>query len=76
MATTETMKKIAAVARLEDGIDSQGNMQYVNQTFGTLAKDGWDGDKLMNIKDALAPCLSKTIGYIQTTKTSELTRSS
>lgn len=76
MATTETLKKVVATAMLENGTDESGNMKYVSQSFGTLAKDSWDGDKLLNIKDALAPCLSKTIGYVTSTKTSELTRSS
>lgn len=76
MATTETLKKVTATAMLENGTDEEGNMKYVSQSFGTLAKDRWDGDKLLNIKDALAPCLAPTIGYVTSTKTSELTRSS
>ena len=75
MATTEIVKKRAAVAMLENGTDDEGNMKYVSQSFGTLSKDRWDGDKLLNIKDALAPCLANTIGYVQTTVTSEMTRS-
>lgn len=76
MATTETVKKRAVTLALENGTDSQGNMKYVNQSLGSLSKDRWDGDKVMNIKDALAPCLSKTVGYVQTVVTSDMTRSS
>lgn len=76
MATIETLKKVTATAMLENGTDDAGNMKYVSLSFGGLSKDKWDSDKLMNIKDALAPCLSKTIGSVQNTKTSEMTRSS
>ena len=76
MATTETVKKRAGTLGLEAGTDAEGNIKYVNQSFGTLSKDRWDGDKVLNIKDALAPCLSKTVGYVQTVVTSEMTRSS
>ncbi len=76
MATTETVTKRAVTLRLEAGTDAEGNIKYVNQSIGTLSKDRWDGDKVMNIKDAMAPCLSKTVGAVQTVVTSDMTRSS
>ncbi len=72
MAVVETVKKRSANCQLEDGIDSSGNMKYVSLSFGALAKDAWDADKLFNIKNALAPCLSKTIGSVETTVTSAI----
>lgn len=72
---TQNMKKVAATLQLESGIDDYGNTKYVSQSFGTLAKDGFDGDKLLNIKDGLAPILSKTVGYVQAVETFELSRS-
>lgn len=74
MAVTESVKKRAATLQLENGIDDYGNYKYVGQSMGTLAKDGWDADKIMNIKDGVAPILSKTVGYVQSVTTTELTR--
>lgn len=76
MAVAETVKKRTASMALENGIDDEGNYKYVNQSFGTLSKDGWDADKIMNIKDGVAPILSKTVGYVQAVTTSELVRQS
>lgn len=73
---TQTMKKVAATMQLENGRDDYGNMKYVSQSFGTLASDGFDGDKLLNIKDGLAPIFSKTVGSVQAVETFEVSRSS
>lgn len=73
---TQTMKKVAATLQLENGIDDYGNVKYVSQSFGTLAKDGFDGDKLLAIKNGLAPILSKTVGYVQAVETFEISSSS
>ena len=76
MAVTEIVKKHVASMALENGTDDYGNMKYVTQSFGTLSKDGWDADKIMNIKDGVAPILSKTVGYVQSVTTAELIRQS
>lgn len=75
MAVTETVKKRAVTLQLENGIDDEGNYRYVAQSLGTLSKDSWDADKIMNIKDGIAPLFSKTVGYLQSVTTSQLTRS-
>lgn len=72
----QVMKKVAATLQLENGTDSSGNIIYVSQSLGTLAKDGFDGDKLLNIKDGLAPIFSKTVSSVQAVETFELSRSS
>lgn len=76
MAVTEIVKKHVASMALENGTDDYGNMKYVTQSFGTLAKDGWDAEKILNIKDGLAPIFSKTVGYVQSVTTTELSRQS
>ena len=73
---TQTMKKVSATMQLENGMDDYGNIKYVSQSFGTLASDGFDGDKLLNIKDKVAPILSKTVGSVHAVETFELSRSS
>lgn len=74
MAVLETVKKHTATLQLENGTDDYGNVKYVSQSFGTLAKDGWDAEKILNIKDGLAPIFSKTVGYVQSVTTTELSR--
>lgn len=74
MAVVETVRKRTATMSLEAGTDAEGNIKYVNQSFGTLARDSWDAEKLLNIKDGVAPILSKTVGYVQAVTTAELAR--
>lgn len=76
MAVVETVKKRSANCQLENGIDSEGNIKYVSLSFGALAKDAWDADKLFNIKNALVPCLSKTVASTELITTSSLTQQS
>lgn len=74
MAVVETVKKHVASMALENGTDSEGNITYVNQSFGTLSKDGWDAEKIMNIREGVGPILGKTIGYVQAVTTTQLSR--
>lgn len=71
----QIMKKVAVTLQLENGMDAEGNMQYVSQSLGTLAKDEFDGDKILNIKNGIAPILSNTVGYVQAVETFELSSS-
>lgn len=79
-------EKISVIAKLYNGSDSQGSPKYINLSLGTLNDDaycnGYDstmegrqayGDKVLNIAEALAPCLSKTIRYVQEVVTYNLT---
>lgn len=81
MATT-TLKKLTARLKLEDGIDAQGNMRYVNQALGDLNEAYYSSntaaaiDKLYAIRTAIAPTLSKTIGTMETVATSEISSGS
>lgn len=74
MAVVETVRKRAVTLQLENGMDDEGNYRYVSQSLGGLSKDNWDADKIMNIKDGIAPLFSKTVGFVQTVTTSELAR--
>lgn len=76
-----TLKKLTARLKLEDGIDSQGNMKYVNQALGDLSETYYSSNtaeainKLQAIKTAIAPTLSKTIGALESVATSEISNS-
>lgn len=78
MATT-MLKKITARVKLENGMDDYGNQKYVNQSLGDLSESYFSTNpteaaaKLLAIKNTLAPCLSKTIGALETVETSEIT---
>lgn len=77
MATTKLLKVTARV-RLENGTDDYGNIKYVNQSLGDLSESYFSSNpteaaaKLLAIKNTLAPCLSKTIGSLETVETSEI----
>jgi len=76
-----TLKKLTARLKLEDGMDSQGNMKYVNQALGDLNESYYATNqaeainKLQAIKTAIAPTLSKTIGSLESVATSEISNS-
>lgn len=67
MATSETMVRLTATARLENGRDESGIMHYVNMSLGNMDEDYWTTnrsaacDKIMAVRAALAPCLLKTV---------------
>ena len=73
-----SLTKITARLRLENGTDETGNMKYVNQSLGDLNETYYAEntaaaqEKILNIKNAIAPTLSKTVGYTETVATSTL----
>lgn len=75
---TANLAKVTARVRLENGVDDAGNYKYVNQSLGDLNEEYYATNQaaaitaLWNIKTTLAPCLSKTIGYLETVATSEI----
>jgi len=75
---TSTLKKITGRVRLENGIDDAGNYKYVNQSLGDLSEEYFATNQaaaataLYAIRTTLAPILSKTIGYLETVATSEI----
>ena len=75
---TSTIKKVTARVRLENGTDDYGNYKYVNQSLGDLNEAYFTSNEtaavnaLYAIRTTLAPCLNKTIGYLETVTTSEI----
>lgn len=78
---TVTLEKVTGRLRLENGYDDYGNVKYVNQSLGDLSETYFASNpseaatKLLAIKSTLAPCLSKTIGYLEVIETSEISAS-
>lgn len=76
---TSSIVKITGRVKLENGTDAEGNIKYVNQSLGDLSEAYFATNptdavtKLWNIKTTLAPILSKTVGYLETVTTSEIT---
>lgn len=66
MAVTEVMDKNVVQVRLNDGLDSHGNVKTVNLNLGSLSGSAsdWDAQKAMNIIEALIPCLSKSVDSV------------
>lgn len=74
---TETLKSRTARMALENGTDSQGDVVLVNLSMPNMSKSAsdWNADKLLNIVDALAPCLSKTVNTVESVATYTITAS-
>lgn len=78
---TSRLKKLTARLGLENGTDDAGNMKYVTQSLGDLNEEYYRTntadaiDKIYAIRAAIAPTLSKTVGYLETVQTSEITNS-
>lgn len=71
-AITETPTKEAIQIKLNDG-SSGGVIKTVNVNLGSLSVSGYDSQKVMNIIEYLAPCLSKTVYSVSHVRTSDLT---
>ena len=72
MAVTEQVDKQQCTLRLDNGRDSSGNVKTVNMNLGSMAVNGWDAQKVINITDALTPCLSKGVHGVAHVETSLL----
>ena len=77
MAVTETNVKNAVTMKLNNGVDSQGNIKTVDVSIGTLSTTGsdYDKDKAFAIVNALTSCLSKTLYNTQHTATYDMSSS-
>ena len=57
MAVTETPKKVSVSIKLNNGVDSDGNVQTVSISLGSLNLTGYDDAKALAIVSALDDCL-------------------
>lgn len=73
-SVTETITKNAIQVKLNNGSSASGTVLTVNAGFPTLNTDTttYDAEKVINIVEALMPCLSKSVYAVQRTATSSL----
>ncbi len=69
---SEVPEKEVVQLKLNNGQDSEGNIKTVNQNLGSLDANAWDAQKVMNIAEALSPCLSKSITAVWHVRTTNL----
>ena len=67
MAVTSTPKKVSVSARLNNGLDGDGNVVTVGISLGTLSISGYDDAKALSVVSALEPCLSKEVYSVDKT---------
>lgn len=75
-AVTETVTKNSIQVKLNNGTDpSTGQVRTVSGGFPTLSLEpnDYDAQKVMNVIEALSPCLTKTVYSVQHTQLSDLT---
>lgn len=71
----ETLQSRTLRAQLDNGTDSEGKQLYLAEAMnvlGGISISGWDGDKALAVVEALEPCLTKTVSFIETGTTSRL----
>ena len=67
MAVTETPKKVSVSVRLNNGVDSSGNVQTVSVSLGSLSTTGYDNAKALAVAEALEDCLSLSVYSVEKT---------
>lgn len=70
---TATLKKVSVSVKLDNGVDSEGNIKMVSLSLGSMDKDSFNADKALAIVSLLGPCLSKTVEAVEKTEVSTLT---
>lgn len=71
-SVSEVPEKEVVTLKLNNGTDPSGKVTTVNQNLGSLDANAWDAQKVMNIAEALSPCLSKSITAVWHVKTTSL----
>lgn len=56
MAVTSTPKKVSVSVKLNDGVDSDGNISVVSLSLGSLSLNGYDDEKALAVVSALNVC--------------------
>lgn len=76
MAVTATLTKAAVKMNLNNGTDAQtGEVKTVAVSLGSVNPTTYNAQKAMNIVNAIAPCLTKSVYSVHEVKTSTLTES-
>ena len=72
MAVEARINSIRCNMKLNNGLDSAGNVKTLNVSLGTLNKDAWDAQKAMNIVELARPCFSRTVYSTEKTESDTL----
>ncbi len=72
MAAVTECKNISVVMKLNNGTTTTGAVKTVSVNLGSLNKSAFDADKVINIVDALIPCLDRSLHVLEKTEVSEL----
>ncbi|MBQ7592727.1 MAG: hypothetical protein IJU48_00060 [Synergistaceae bacterium] len=72
MATTTTVNKISVSIKLNNGLDTQGNVKTVGISLGSLSTSGYNADKVMAVVALLEECLAKEIVQVDRTEVASL----
>lgn len=67
------VRKYTVTLKLNNGLDSMGNVKTVNISLGSLSTQRWDQTKAMNIVSLLDSVLAKEIYETQGTTVQVLT---
>jgi len=73
-AVTESVTKNSIQVKLNNGSTATGQISTVNAGFPTLNTDTstYDAQKVMNVVNALVPCLTKSVYAVQHTTVANL----
>ena len=72
MANT-ALKKVSVNIKLDNGMDSEGNIRTVTISLGSLSKDNFNADKALAVITALEPCLNKEVNTVEKVEVSTIT---
>ena len=72
MANT-ALKKVSVNIKLDNGMDSEGNIRTVTVSLGSLSKDNFNADKALAVITALEPCLNKEVNTVEKVEVSTIT---
>ena len=64
---TSTEKRISVNIKLNDGLDTKGNVKTVGVSLGSLSLSGYNDDKALAVVSALEDCFSKEVYSIEKT---------
>ena len=72
MAVVTECKKISVAMKLNNGTTTAGAVKTVSVSLGKLNKSAFDASKVINIVNALTPCLDRVLYSLEKTEVSEL----
>ena len=72
MAAVTECKKISVAVKLNNGTTISGAVKTTSVNLGSLNKAAFNADKVINIVNALSPCLDHSLYSVEKTEVSEL----